>query len=102
MAQRAIEFGTAICEALGIDPKGVSRLCITASANDLLRIEVDILPTIPADKFAGIIDALRADSKVVKLDMSVDVIDVTGMGGNSYHVLPAWRLRAGDADAQTL
>lgn len=37
--------GRLVCEALGIDPKRVSRLVITLEASDVVRVEVDRLPT---------------------------------------------------------
>jgi len=41
MATKADDYGTAICEALNIDPNKVRRVVIDATAGELLRVYIE-------------------------------------------------------------
>lgn len=63
----SVEFGKAICNALGIDSDKVASLVIYASPRELVTVSVEMyLPELSTEQMAAIVDALRKDGKEVK------------------------------------
>lgn len=66
---RAVAFGKAMCEVLGLDPARVAGLTVEASANDILRITVKMYTTELGDgQLSALVKALQADDKRVDFE----------------------------------
>jgi hypothetical protein len=95
MAELANEFGKAMCEALGIDPGLVRRISVTANAQELLEVHVQVVfvPSLAASEhMKALVDGLREDQKVVSLEWYRPILDITDMVSESKEFEDALRM----------
>ena len=65
---RAVNFGIAMCNALGLDPATVRSLTVTAQAQGVLMVNVELYSTpLSSEQLTAIAEALKADDKTVTL-----------------------------------
>ena len=65
---RAVNFGIAMCNALGLDPATVRGLTVTAQAQGVLMVNVEMYSAPLSSEQLGLIaDALKADGKTLTL-----------------------------------
>ena len=65
---RAVNFGLAMCNALGMDPATVRSLTVTAQAEGVLMVNVELYSTpLSSEQLTAIADALKADGKTLTI-----------------------------------
>ncbi len=69
MTMKSEPFGRAICEALGLPADIIRSVAVQATANDVLRVFVELLPTLSEETLQRVKTLLAADNDKVHVTL---------------------------------